>query len=75
MPLTEKEKKYFFQKISTYRKGLQMLEEELAQETPPPRVTKKNQWMEHFKNKYELGIRTRPTHTAKLKKVVEKPNQ
>lgn len=61
MTLTEKDKKYFYQKISTLRKGLQMLEEELGQEAPAPRVTQKSQFRQDFINMYKLGDRRVPS--------------
>lgn len=66
--MTDKDKKYFFEKISTLRKGLQMLEEELGELAPPLPTKRKNLWREHFINKYELGIRSRPVHTKSKKK-------
>jgi len=68
--LTEKEKKYFYHKISTLRKGLQMLEEELSQEAPPPRITKKSQLRQEFINMYKLGDRRIPAHLKKANKTL-----
>ena len=69
MPLTDKEKKYFYQKISTFRKGLQMLEEELGEEAPPVlRVTKRSEWKQDFINMYKMGDRRVPAHFKRKSK-------
>jgi len=69
MPLTEKDKSYFYKKIVALRKAAQALEEELGYEAPvlQKRSTRK-QFREQLESTVPIGTWRKPEHLRKTRR-------
>lgn len=68
MPLSEREKSYYYKKIVALRKGLQTLEEELGLESPALPKRRRNSFREHLETTVALGTWRKPDDLKKRKK-------
>lgn len=70
--MTPQQIKYFYNKIVSARKSMQLLEEELGNQLNierPVLPKRKNIMRQHFEDYYEMGDRRKPAHLKSKKSI------